>query len=188
MQRGRRRAQRGQPSRSRSPSAPTSTPSTRSYTVPASFSAEATGPDGAAVSFSRDRAIDNVDGAITPVCVPASGDTFPLGPTLVTCTATDAALNVGGDSFTVTVVDTTAPVVTVPADITVPATSPSGAIVTYSATASDLVDGPLTPACDTASGALFVVGTTTVECSVADAATNVGSASVHDHRHRADPG
>ena len=43
-----------------------------------------------------------------------------------------------------TVTDTTAPVVTPPADVTVEATSGAGAVVTFAdATALDIVDGPL---------------------------------------------
>jgi hypothetical protein len=79
----------------------------------------------------------------------------------------------------VVVSDTTAPVVTVPADITKEAAGPSGAQVTYIATASDAVDGMITPTCDTPSGSVFPLGTTTVTCSAQDAAGNTGSASFH---------
>ncbi|MDH5243096.1 MAG: HYR domain-containing protein, partial [Chloroflexota bacterium] len=58
--------------------------------------------------------------------------------------------------------DTTPPVVTVPADITTEATGPSGAVVTYSASATDDVDGTLTPTCVPASGSTFPLGATTV--------------------------
>lgn len=37
------------------------------------------------------------------VCEPASGSQFPIGDTVVTCTATDAAGNSASDQFTVTV-------------------------------------------------------------------------------------
>jgi len=73
--------------------------------------------------------------------------------------------------------DTTAPVVTVPADITTPAASPAGATVTYTASADDDRDGSLTPTCTPASGSTFPVGTTTVTCTATDAAGNTGSAS-----------
>jgi hypothetical protein len=36
-------------------------------------------------------------------CTPASGSTFPLGATTVTCSATDTAGNTGSSTFTVTV-------------------------------------------------------------------------------------
>ena len=73
--------------------------------------------------------------------------------------------------------DTTTPVVTVPANITTPATSPAGAVVTYTATANDDRDGPLTPTCTPASGSTFPVGTTTVTCTATDAAGNTGTNS-----------
>lgn len=71
-------------------------------TVPASVSAVATSSAGAVVSFEAS-AVDDTDGSITPVCVPASGTTFAPGDTTVTCTATDAAGNIGTGSFVVSV-------------------------------------------------------------------------------------
>lgn len=47
-------------------------------------------------------ATDNCPG-VTTACIPASGSTFPLGTTTVTCTATDTAGNTATCSFTVTV-------------------------------------------------------------------------------------
>jgi hypothetical protein len=142
--------------------------------VPSDMSAvEASGPTGAAVTFSAS-ALDNVDGALTPTCLPASGSTFALGATTVTCSATDAAGNTGSATFTVTVVDTTAPLLSdVPADITVPATGPTGAIVTYTApTATDLVDPAVVVSCLPVSGSLFPIATTTVHCTATDSHGN----------------
>ena len=80
-------------------------------TVPADITKEATTAAGAAVSFSAS-ANDDVDGPITPVtCSPASGSTFPLGTTEVTCSATDNAGNTGLAYFDVTVEDTTDPAI-----------------------------------------------------------------------------
>jgi serine protease AprX len=60
------------------------------------------------------------------------------------------------------------PVVSVPADMTLPATSPSGAPVTYQVTASD-PDGTIaSPLCSPASGSFFPVGATTVTCTATD--------------------
>lgn len=73
--------------------------------------------------------------------------------------------------------DTVAPVLSLPAPITAPATSPSGAAVTFSATAVDAVDGPVAVACTPASGSTFAVGATTVNCSASDAAGNVATGS-----------
>jgi hypothetical protein len=57
-----------------------------------------------------------------------------------------------------------------PANITVNATSPSGATVTYAApTVTDHDDAtPPTPSCLAASRSTFTIGTTTVQCSVSD--------------------
>ncbi len=145
-------------------------------TVPADITTEAASAAGASVAFSA-TADDIVDGGLTPVCTAASGSTFPLGPTVVTCTATDASDNDGSASFTIAVVDTTAPDLSVPADITVPASSSSGAVVTFAATAEDEVDGALTPACTPPSGSTFGIGSTVVTCSVSDNSGNPASAS-----------
>jgi predicted outer membrane repeat protein len=71
-------------------------------TVPANKTVDATGPGGAIVMFTAS-AVDDVDGPLPVTCTPASGSTFPVGVTTVTCTATDASGNVGSASFTVTV-------------------------------------------------------------------------------------
>jgi len=75
-------------------------------TVPANITAEATASAGAVVRFAAS-ATDDTDGSVPVTCVPASGRTFPVGTTTVTCTAKDAAGNTGNASFTVTVVATT---------------------------------------------------------------------------------
>ena len=80
-------------------------------------------------------------------------------------------------SFGVSVVDTTPPAITVPAPITAEATGPAGAAVTYSATASDLVDGAVPVTCVPPSGSTFALGTTTVTCGATDAHGNSASAT-----------
>ena len=145
-------------------------------TLPATITAEATGPDGAVVGYTA-TAFDSVDGAVSVTCTPASGSTFPLGTTTVNCSASDNSGNNTGDSFMVTVVDTTAPAVTVPANITANAMSPSGAVVTFAASALDTVDETLTPACSPASGSTFTFGTTTVTCTATDVHHSTGTNS-----------
>ena len=64
---------------------------------------------------------------------------------------------------------------TTPANIVV---GNDAATVTYAdATASDLVDGPLSATCAPASGTRFPLGTTTVTCAATDAAGNKGTHS-----------
>lgn len=79
--------------------------------LPGDLVVEATGPAGAAANYAAS-ATDDVDGAVPVTLSPASGSTFPLGTTTVNASATDAAGNTASGSFTVTVQDTTAPVIT----------------------------------------------------------------------------
>ena len=104
---------------------------------------EATGPGGAVVMFTAPTASDLVDGAVSVSADHASGSSFPVGTTTVHFTATDAHGNHATSTFHVTVVDSTAPVISPPTDITAEATSAAGAVVTFDATASDVVDGSL---------------------------------------------
>jgi hypothetical protein len=134
------------------------------------LSGEATGPSGLAFSFTSN-GNDAEQGALTPTCNYGSG-TFPLGDTIVTCTVTDFGGLTASDSFTVTVVDTTKPVLTLPADITVDPVNAGGAPVTFTVSATDIVTFPLSPACSPVSGSTFVIGTTTVNCTVTDGAGN----------------
>jgi hypothetical protein len=145
-------------------------------TMPSNQSVEAIGPTGAPVQFNAS-ATDGVDGAITPVCDPRPGATFGLGTTTVTCRARDEAGNTTTESFRVTVVDSTAPVLSMPSNQTAEATSKSGVPVTFAASASDKVDGKVDPVCSTRSGAVFGLGTTTVTCRVTDKAGNTSSGS-----------
>ena len=109
-------------------------------TVPANAIVEATGPVGAAFTYTAS-ATDTVSGNLAVACTPASGTTFPLGTTTVTCTATDAHGNSGAASFTVTVQDTTGPALSLPPDASLASPDPTGTIFTYHAVASDTVDG-----------------------------------------------
>ncbi len=145
---------------------------------PADITAEATGPSGAVVTYTGQSANDLVDGSVAVSCSPASGSTFPIATTTVTCTASDNRGNTGSKTFKITVQDTTPPTVTPPADITTGPTNGTGAIVTYSgASATDIVDGPFTPTCTPASSSQFGFGTTTVTCSATDSHHNTGSAT-----------
>ncbi len=145
-------------------------------TLPSNITAEATSASGAVVTYTAS-ANDNVDGPVAVTCSPASGSTFPIGTTTVQCSATDAHGNTANGSFTVTVRDTTPPTLALPANITAEATSASGAVVTYTASANDGVDGPVAVTCSPASGSTFPIGTTTVQCSASDAHSNTANGS-----------
>ena len=58
---------------------------------------------GTTVTYASPSATDVVDAAPTVGCVPASGGTFPVGSTTVTCTARDASGNEASSSFVVDV-------------------------------------------------------------------------------------
>ena len=144
-------------------------------TIPPPIHAQAEGPNGAYVGFTITvvGGNDGSDGrpADTVTCSPASNSLFPLGTTTVTCSGSEGSTG----SFTVTVVDTIAPTLTLPRDFTVVATSPAGASVTWVATASDIVDVTVPVACTPASGTSFPLGTTTVTCSATDSHGNTAS-------------
>jgi hypothetical protein len=73
--------------------------------------------------------------------------------------------------------DTVPPVLTLPSNITAAATSANGALIGFSATATDAADGTDPVICTPSSGTLFAVGTTTVRCVVSDNAGNRTSGS-----------
>lgn len=145
--------------------------------LPGNITAEATGPNGASVSYTA--SANDVVGVTSFSCNHPSGSVFSLGLTTVTCTARDAANNESVGTFTVTIVDTLAPVISnVPVNITVSATSPSGAVVSYvNPVAFDVVGGVVTVSCVPPSGSTFPVGDSTVICSASDAAGNTSSSS-----------
>ena len=101
---------------------------------------------------------------------------YPVGSTTITWTATDAAGNIATASQLITVLDIEAPTLSVPVDITVPATSPSGALVNYQMNATDNV-AVASLTCTKKSGATFPITTTTVTCTATDAAGNHTSRS-----------
>ncbi|XP_033642798.1 uncharacterized protein LOC117302922 [Asterias rubens] len=121
--------------------------------------------------------------------VVVSGSAFPVGTSLVTCTATDASGNEGMDQFTIMVVDNEGPVITTPTSvpgINVERGMPD-VVVNWSPmpSATDSVDGPILSAeirCEddagnvVMSGDRFRAGTTTVTCKANDTSLNEGSA------------
>lgn len=122
---------------------------------------------GVAVEFDV-KAVDNCDPDPVVTCDPASGSTFPLGETLVTCTAVDSAGNSAECTFTVTVEAATPPVILCPADTTIECSGENGTVFEYEVIAISECDTNLTVVCVPPSGYAFPNGTTTVVCSVVD--------------------
>jgi uncharacterized repeat protein (TIGR01451 family) len=156
------------------------TPPTFTF-VPAAVTAY-TGPNATTcdtvVNPGTATATDNC-GAVTVTRSP-SGNTFSVGNTTITWTATDAAGNLTTATQTVTVIDNTPPTLTPPANVTAytgaSATS-CGTVVSDTvlgnATASDNCSGiGSISTTGVPSGNFFPVGTTTLTYSVTDAHNN----------------
>jgi len=101
---------------------------------------------------------------------------FMVGVTTITWTATDASGNTTSAPQSIKVHDGEPPVLTVPQNVAVNATSPSGAAVNYLVSATDNV-GVTSLICTKVSGSTFPIATTTVKCTAADAAGNSTSGS-----------
>ena len=145
-------------------------------TCPSNIMANApAGTCSATVNYTTPAGTDNC-GTPTVMCVPASGSSFPVGTTTVTCTATDASGNMGTCSFTVTVRDATAPAITCPSNVVVqPPVGVCNPVVNYPAPmATDACSMP-TVVCAPASGSMFPLGTTTVTCTATDSSNNSSS-------------
>ena len=115
----------------------------------------------------------------TATCDPVAGTVLPLGPTTVTCSVTDSGGLTTRESFSLTVVDTTAPTFTnLSGDQTVPTGDPTGATLLYPPPgAVDIVDSHPVAACLPASGTHIGLGTTTVNCTATDASGNTSHGS-----------
>jgi hypothetical protein len=102
------------------------------------------------------------------------GAPYNVGVTTINWTARDAAGNTAAATQAITVLDREAPTITVPASITVNATSPSGAIANYRTLFNDNVL-VTSASCVPASGSMFPMGSTPVACTASDAAGNTAS-------------
>lgn len=136
-----------------------------------------TGQCSAVVTFMTPTPTDNCPGA-TVTCSPASGSAFPVGTTTVTCTATDASMNMASCTFNVTVNDTEPPSITCPANILQGTDAGQcSAVVTYmTPVPTDNCPGA-TATCSPLSGSTFLIGTTTVTCTAVDAVMNSATCS-----------
>ncbi|QNP41391.1 HYR domain-containing protein [Lysobacter solisilvae (ex Woo and Kim 2020)] len=142
---------------------------------------EALSAAGAPFAYTAPAATDLVDGDRPVTCSesPAllAAGVFPLGTTTVTCSASDTRGNTASTAFAVKVVDTTPPTLSLPGNLVEEATGPLGAAVSFSVSASDLVDASVLLVCSAHSGDTFALGTTTVTCTGTDDAGNSASGS-----------
>jgi hypothetical protein len=146
-------------------------PQPPSIFVPEALAVDATSPSGAVVTFEVS-AISFVDPTPPVVtCNHESGELYPIGNTLVTCSATDS-FGTAQASFPIFVQDVGQPTLTLPADIV-----SASHVVTWTASATDAVDGSVPVVCSPASGSTFATGTTTVNCSAADHQLNTAFGS-----------
>jgi hypothetical protein len=143
--------------------------------LPADITAEATSPAGAIVNFSA-TATDARDTNVVVTCAPPSGSQFVLGATTVNCSATNSRNKTAEGSFSVTVVDTTAPVVFLNG-VTNGATYTLGAVPAASCSATDSATGVAVQASLTITGGTANgVGHFTATCSGAkDGAGNIAA-------------
>jgi hypothetical protein len=144
------------------------TPPTMSA-MPADQSLVTNDPGGATVSYAPPTASDIVDPNASVSCTPASGSVVPVGYTEISCTATDASGNSVTKHFGVSVHLNAAPVLSLPADMTVQGDAPGGSTVLFVVSATDAEDQPApTPTCSAASPSFFALGATKVDCEVKD--------------------
>ncbi|MEK6971713.1 MAG: HYR domain-containing protein, partial [Thermoproteota archaeon] len=118
---------------------------------------EATSLDANPVLLVTPKAQDSVSNVIITNDAP---DVFPFGETIVTWQATDEAGNFVTTTQNVSVIDTTAPTLTVPADITVDAISIATPIAIGEASATDITDS--LPAITNDAPFAFILGENTV--------------------------
>jgi hypothetical protein len=129
---------------------------------------------GTAWTFDKPTALDacgtNVIHIVDTVTNSACGNTFSATRTW---NATDDSGNTSANcSQTVTVVDTTPPVIACSANLTNDCTSVAGAVVTFTTTATDTCDASPNVVCVPASGSTFALGVTTVNCTATDICGN----------------
>lgn len=147
---------------------PTITSCAAPQTNSASASCQADVPD-----FTGDVTASDNCSAVTVSQSPTAGTMVGLGTTNVTLYAVDAAGNTNTCTTSFTVVDTTPPTITCPADIVANATNGAcSTVVTFpDPTIGDNCSGA-TVSCLPASGSAFSVGTTNVVCTATDGSGN----------------
>jgi FIMAH domain len=149
--------------------------------APSRLTIEATSPYGTPLAYDV-AATDPEDGPVIPSCAPGQGGEYPLGDVQVTCTATDSDGLTSTASFTVTFVDTTAPVMQLHPINAVPS-GPNGTRLGWDTQPTDNADWYPTVICEPESFSDFVfpICDTRVNCTATDDSgnTSTGSFVVH---------
>ncbi|HIG62055.1 MAG TPA: HYR domain-containing protein [Gammaproteobacteria bacterium] len=160
-------------------------------TEPDAITVEAEGADGTPASNSSIAAFlvgasatDNVDGDVGSAVTTDAGDVFPLGETTVTFSIKDSSNNETTATSTVTVVDTTTPLISGVADGTFAAVDADGTPATdagiealgAAVSALDAVDGAVTVTSDKPE--VLPLGATVVTVTATDAAGNTSTATM----------
>ena len=120
-------------------------------------------------------ATDAEDGALTPAITTNTVVANVPGTYAVTWRATDSGSLTGSATRVVNVVDTTAPVVAAHGNVTVEATSATGAVVNYAAGSATDAVGVTSLEYSKNSGTTFPLGETTVTITALDAAGHSGT-------------
>jgi hypothetical protein len=145
-----------------------------SIAAPADVSAEQANRDGTAVEIGTAQASDICNAA--PVITNNAPAVFPLGSTIITWTATDGSGNTASATQVVTVVDTTPPSITAPADVSAEQANRDGTAVEIgTAQATDISDP--SPVITNDAPAVFPLGSTIVTWTATDVSGNTASAT-----------
>lgn len=121
-----------------------------------------------------------VNGAATSgATVNGASASFTLtseGTSAISYHASDVAGNVEAPHGATVKIDETPPTLSLPTAVTVDASSPAGAVATFTASASDALSGiGQALACSPGSGSLFPIGTSAIGCTATDIAGNVAN-------------
>jgi hypothetical protein len=158
------------------------TPPTISCPAPVNVTTDP-GSCSAVVTYSASASDDRP--GVTVSYDPPSGSVFPLGTTIVTATATDAAGNTASCRFDVTVRDAQPPVISCPADITVAGNifgSCSASVAVGTPSASDSCSAVAVAGVRSDGQALdapYPQGATTINWTATDASGNAASCQQH---------
>jgi len=131
--------------------------------APSDVTVEATGTSNTVVEIGEATIYDIIQ---VYTITSDSPDTFPLGETVITWTATDSSGNSATATQTVTVVDTTAPELIVPEDVIVDSFSLENLVEIGDAYALDLID--MLPTITNDAPETFSLGNTIVTWNVSD--------------------